>query len=348
MAQFSGKTQEEIINDILVNIVTNVNEVTDVNVGSVLRMLVESLGLEVNDLYSQLQSVYDGTRIDTSTGTDLENLGALLGITRKQGTKSTGYVSFIRNTPAIADFTIPIGSIISTQPNTTETQLRFLVQSNTTFSASILNETHKFINGIYDYATNERFIDSLTDITGTVSGGGYTFVESTDFQLVEDFTGLIVNPDDVELLDSCDVVTSWNASAGAMAIAADLVDFKQGIGSLRIGKTTIVSDTVYYDKTLGGVHDGTGKDVFLWFYIKDTTVLNKIFKVKLAIGSGGSLANSYEGDFPNGSLSVGWNVIKFDFTSSGVTRTGFPNIVAANYLRITLVTNNVTDRKSVV
>lgn len=343
MANFTIKTEQEIINNILVNIVANIDDVTDVNVGSVLRTLVEAFGIELSDIYTELQAIYDGTRIDTSTGTDLDNLGALLGITRKQGTKSQGYVSFIRNTPIAFDFTIASGSIISTQPNTGEAQLKFLVKNNTTFLSSITAESHKFINGLYNYAMNERFIDSISLLTGTSSGGAFTFSEGTDFQLVKDYNGFVIDPTSIILLDDCDAITDWNNSTGASAILVDNIDFKQGSGSLKLGKTTAVNDTVYYDKILGSVKDGNNKNTFLWLKIKDIATLNKLKQIKIMVGSNGSSTNSYSLTFDNSDLSVGWNMIKTDYTLSTATKTGFPNKSVMNYLRITLVTNNVSD-----
>jgi len=343
MTVFKIKKKNEIINDILIEIVSNVDDVTDVNVGSVLRTLVEALGVELSDLYSELETVYKGTRIDTATEDDLENLGKLLGIERKQGTKSQGYVSFIRRTPATTDFTIPSGAIISTQPNTAEEQLRFVVKEDTTFLSQITDESNKFINGIYEYSLNERFIDSIQSLTGTAGGVAFTFTEGTDFSIVKDFEGLVLDPDSIVVLDSCDSTTDWNASTGATAIELDNADYKQGNGSLKLGKSTTTSNEVYYDKVIGSVVDGSNKNGFLWLKISDTTALNKLNYIKLTFGSGGSIDNSYSIKFSKSDLSVGWNMIKADFSLATVEKLGFPNRVAMNYLRITLATNNAED-----
>lgn len=343
MGEFTEKTQSEIINGILIEIVANVDEVTDVNVGAVLRQLVEALGLEISDLYTEISNVYEGTRIDTATGTDLENLGALLGIERKDGTKATANVTFIRKTPAPSDFTIPAATIVSTQPNTAEEQLRFVVQADTTFLSSISAETHSFINGIYEYKLDERFISSISLLDGTASAAPFTFTESVDFEIVQNVSQILVDPDSIEEVDDCDATTGWAASAGAPAPVLDVVDFKQGTGSIKLGKTTIVSETAYYDKVLSPVEDATSKNAFLWIYIKDQTELDKINYLKMSVGSGGSITNTYNVKFFNSELVVGWNLYKVDFGGATTETLGFPNRVAMNYLRFTIVTNDVAD-----
>lgn len=340
---FNTKSKNQIINDMLVEILTNVDEVTDANVGAILRNLVEALGIEISDLYDELSNVYDGTRILTSEGDDLENLGSLVGITRKQGTEAQGYVTFKRNNIASIDFTIPANAIVSTQPNTAQEQLRFLVNADTTFSAEIIGETHDYVNGLYDYAMNERYIDSVSSLTGIVSGGAYTFVENTDFEILKDYEDIIIEPDDVVVIDNCDVTTDWNGSTGSIAIATDSVDYKEGTASLKLGKSTTTNDTIYYEKVLGSVVDGSNLNGYLWFKVEDSTALNKINYIEITYGSGGDSTNSYTYQISQSSLSTGWKRYKIDFSSSTLDQLGIPNRSVFNYIKITVVTNNVTD-----
>jgi len=343
MGVFTEKTQEEIVNGILIEIVVNVDEVTDVNVGSVLRSFVEAISAELYDLYIQLDNVYQGTRIDYSTGIDLDNLGELVGVVRKQGTKSEGNVSFIRRTPALGDFTIPAGTIVSTQPNTAEEQLRFVVSANTTFSATIAGESNKFVNGIYDYALDERFISSISSLTGTAGGGGFTFTEGVDFQVIRNVSNVVIDVNTIVECDACDATTDWNSGAGATAIALDNADFKQGTGSLKLGKSTAGAATVYYDKTLGSVKDATGRDGFLWIYVNGAGTLAKINYLTIAFGSGGSSANSFSYKLYQRDLAIGWNPLKIPFNAAETITQGFPNHQAMNYLRFTITTNLATD-----
>ena len=113
---FTEKELNDIINDIIINILENTDEITDANVGSVMRQFVEALSQELVEIYDEINNVYDGSRISTATSTDLDELGYLVGINRKSGTQATGYVTFERNTVSLSDFTISAGAIISTQP----------------------------------------------------------------------------------------------------------------------------------------------------------------------------------------------------------------------------------------
>lgn len=340
---YEVKSLIEIINDILIEVVTNIDDVTDVNVGSVLRKLVEALGIELQELYTALQEVYEGTRIETATGTDLDNLGALLGITRKAGTKSQALVTFIRKTPSGSDFTIAQNSIIATQPNTGETQYRFLVKNNTTYSATVTDEEHTFEDGTYNYAMDERFIDSVSQVTGIVSAAPYTFVLNTDYQLVSDFSGIILDPTSITDVDDCDALTGWNDSADAATPTLDSVDYKQGTASINLGKDGTGSDTFYYDKVLGSVVDTSNKNLYLWIKIEDQATLNKLQNAKILMGSGGGIGNHYELEFGQNDLVVGWNLYKINFGDAEIVTVGLPNRSAMNYLRITGQTNAAGD-----
>ena len=123
---FESKSTTQVINDILVDVIENTQEVTDLNPGSILRAISEALGQELGLQYTQLQNVFNGTRIDTATGADLENLGAIIGTPRDTGSNSSGTITFIRDSIAVADFTIPVSTILSTDPNSSEETLRFL------------------------------------------------------------------------------------------------------------------------------------------------------------------------------------------------------------------------------
>jgi len=145
---YTKKTLDEIKANIVLNLMNNVDEINDANIGSIVDMIVTSLSQELEEQYDDLDVVYQGTRISTATGDDLEEIGAVVGVDRNEGSEATGYVTFIRNSPASAQFTITQGSIVSTQPNTETTQYKFTVDSDTLFKTSISGEEHLFVNGV--------------------------------------------------------------------------------------------------------------------------------------------------------------------------------------------------------
>ena len=60
-------------------------ELTDVQIGSVLRTLCETTALELGRIYALLETVYQAGFVDTATGDALDNVVALLGIERVRG-----------------------------------------------------------------------------------------------------------------------------------------------------------------------------------------------------------------------------------------------------------------------
>jgi uncharacterized phage protein gp47/JayE len=87
---------------------------TDRNPGSVTRLLAESFAREYAVLSRQLEAVYRAGFLDTASGRDLDQIVALLGLTRRDSTYATGTVVFARGTPAAADIFIATGARLST------------------------------------------------------------------------------------------------------------------------------------------------------------------------------------------------------------------------------------------
>jgi len=71
--------------------------ITDINPGSVIRTIVESVALEIDYLYAQMNQVYNSGFIDTATGKSLDLVVSILGINRKTAGFATGEVTFGRN-----------------------------------------------------------------------------------------------------------------------------------------------------------------------------------------------------------------------------------------------------------
>ena len=87
--------------------------ITDRNVGSVVRTLVEAFGREVATLYAQLDKVYLAAFVDTAEGRSLEFVVSILGMERILAGRPVGTVEFSRSTPAVGDITIPLGTVVS-------------------------------------------------------------------------------------------------------------------------------------------------------------------------------------------------------------------------------------------
>lgn len=339
---FSTKELNDIISDFIINVVNNVDNVTDANVGAVMRQFIESLSIELRNLYVALDTVYQGTRIDTATGEDLEQLGKILGISRKSGTKAIGNVTFKRTTVPSSDFNISGGLIISTQPNTGDDQLRFITSSTVTYYSSIVGESHTFKEGYYDYKMDERFIGntSAVAIVGTYSSTPTTFTINTDFGIVSAFDGIIVDPTSVVTIDTCDVA-DWTETDDATAQTTS-TDKKQGSYSLNLGKSGTSSIYATYSKLLGTVVDGNNKDLVLYLSLLDDVEINKIDKIYVYACSGGSITNSYQFRISGTQLYSDWNLYRLRTGDASTIRNGIPSISSINYLRIQIITKSST------
>jgi hypothetical protein len=93
---------------------------TDLQTGSVIRTLAESVGLEIARLYAQLEAVYQSGFIDTATGSSLSNVVALLGVERIPGGRATGEVEFQRVAGTRGAINIPAGTRVMTADGSIE------------------------------------------------------------------------------------------------------------------------------------------------------------------------------------------------------------------------------------
>jgi uncharacterized phage protein gp47/JayE len=127
----------------------NQTVLSDINVGSVLRTLVESISREIEFLYEEMESVYDSGFIDRAKGDALDLVVSILGIKRKEPTRATGYVTFIRDTPP----------------------------AETTNSDVILNDGRDI------YELKVKPVTNISSVTGDLNGKRHTFVSGKDYQL---------------------------------------------------------------------------------------------------------------------------------------------------------------------
>jgi uncharacterized phage protein gp47/JayE len=87
---------------------------TDRNPGSVVTLLAQAMAREWSVLHKQMEDIYKSGFVDLATGTSLDHVVALLGLTRKDAKFASGEVVFKRSTPAPGDITIPAGTLVST------------------------------------------------------------------------------------------------------------------------------------------------------------------------------------------------------------------------------------------
>lgn len=101
---------------------------TDIQTGSVVRTLAESVGLEIARLYAQLEAVYQAGFVDTASGGALDKVVALLGIDRVAGGHAAGEVEFTRAPNARGAITIPAGTRVITEDGNIEYETTAVVE----------------------------------------------------------------------------------------------------------------------------------------------------------------------------------------------------------------------------
>ncbi|MES2443253.1 MAG: hypothetical protein V4574_10520 [Pseudomonadota bacterium] len=92
---------------------TDPTPLTDLNIGSVTRTIVEAMSRELAGLYAQLNLAYDSAFIETATGDALDQVTALLDYKRFRAGHAVGSVTFTRRPGASGSISIPAGTPIT-------------------------------------------------------------------------------------------------------------------------------------------------------------------------------------------------------------------------------------------
>lgn len=90
--------------------------ITDQTPGGVARMLLETFAREVVLLHEALELAHRSGFVDTAEGPALDQVVALLGLSRARAGRLSGTVLFTRSSPAPEDIVIPAGTRVSGRP----------------------------------------------------------------------------------------------------------------------------------------------------------------------------------------------------------------------------------------
>jgi uncharacterized phage protein gp47/JayE len=86
---------------------------TDLNVGSVARTLLESVAREIAEQYQHTRLVYESGFVGTATGGSLDKVVALVGVTRLPAGHPVATVRFTRAAGALGRITVPAGTPVT-------------------------------------------------------------------------------------------------------------------------------------------------------------------------------------------------------------------------------------------
>jgi hypothetical protein len=142
---------------------------------------------------------------------------------------------------------------------------------------------------------------------------------------------------DVEtfLIDSCSSTSGWSANGGSVSLNTTI--FKEGTSALNCVKTSISTSDFHVEKTQSA-YNGTGKKINVWYYVKDTTTLNKLHSIEIFLFCP-DVSNRVYQSLTKG--SVGWNLVTVNIDS--MAPTGSPNRTNIQNVRIDFNTNNNSD-----
>ena len=146
--------------------------VNDLNVGSVVRTVLEAVSREMALLYTQLNAVYESAFLETATAESLDRVVALLGYRRFRAGRPAGSVIFRRRPGSSGSITIPAGTPITDAADTiryetvetrtmlagesvAEVRVRGAAESTPPIDAGQLSVIQRAIAGL-DTVTNER------------------------------------------------------------------------------------------------------------------------------------------------------------------------------------------------
>lgn len=153
---------ETMVDDTLQRIVNANIGITNTIPGSVIRTIIESLMAEVDIQNYTIGQIYKAMNIDTATGSDLDAVVALLGVTRKPATYAEGTVVFGRSDIYDTDIPIQYAQMVSTKQD---------ASSGNIYEFIVIDEGAKLVAGNLQTTVNIRAIEpgSIFLPTGTIT-----------------------------------------------------------------------------------------------------------------------------------------------------------------------------------
>jgi hypothetical protein len=119
MAIFTPRNSNEILRELLGKLL-NRTDLSDVNAGSTLFAIMNSVAIEIANIETRLNNIRNGYSLQTAVGTELDARCAELppgAISRKKGGFASGTVLTLTRTDATEELIIPAGSLVQSETN---------------------------------------------------------------------------------------------------------------------------------------------------------------------------------------------------------------------------------------
>ena len=261
------KSYTDVRDDLVMGVVDNTN-ITNLNPGSLIRTILETIAKAMSDLYQLIHTVTKAGFIQTADGKWLDLKVRELGLTRKEGQKTTGYITFYRNTPKDDNITIPAGTIVKTAKDSVGQEYRFITLEEIILSAGE-TEIFTLIESIEqgsNYNVGKETITKMTTHIAGIDGVINTSVNlgagirnwqvsvGTDIETDDDLrTRAIYRWDELGVGGTADAYRSWALSVSGVKSVQILDDFPFGPGT--VGLVIAAENGIPTPELLQDVHD---------------------------------------------------------------------------------------------
>ncbi|MBN1931240.1 MAG: baseplate J/gp47 family protein [Desulfobacterales bacterium] len=216
---------------------------SDIHVGSVLRTLAESVGLEIARLYAQLEAVYKSAYIDTATGRALDNVVALLGTQRVKAGRFNGEMEFSRTPGSRGSIYIPAGTRVMTVDGNVEyeTTASITVRDGQNTARVIARDVEENTQGV---AANELTV-LAKPITGIVSvtnpaPTAVTNADETDDELKTRAKNFLHGSERATLGAIKEAVAKQGILADVEEVERDLFDAEDNQIKVKVGQVKVI------------------------------------------------------------------------------------------------------------
>jgi len=235
------------VRDDLIQGVVDHTAITNLNPGSVIRTILETIAKAISDLYQLIHTVTRGGFIQTAEGKWLDLKVRELGLKRKPGQKATGYITFYRNVPKDDNITIPAGTIVKTGKNNLGEEYRFktgedvILEAGETQTFTLVEAEATGTEYNVGKETITRMTTHIAGIDGVVNkdvnaGAGlrsWQVTVGTDVETDDDLRmRAIYRWDELGVGGTADAYRSWALSVPGVKSVQILDDFPFGPGTV--------------------------------------------------------------------------------------------------------------------
>jgi len=261
------KSYSNVRDDLIMGVVDNTN-ITNLNPGSVIRTILETIAKAMSDLYQLIHTVTRAGFIQTADGKWLDLKVRELGLLRKQGQKASGYITFYRNEVKDENITIPAGTIVKTVKDSEGVEYRFktieevILPAGETEVFTLMEAIEQGSNYNVGKETIVKMTTHIAGIDGVVNksvnlGAGvrsWQVTVGTDIETDEDFrTRAIYRWDELGVGGTADAYRSWALSVAGVKSVQILDDFPFGPGT--VGLVIAAENGIPTPELLQQVHD---------------------------------------------------------------------------------------------